>query len=83
MRGSGADHRSSRHDRADAPPGVSGTLGTLRLLDLAPLGPANPGEELVTADIRDLAAVNAAASDVDAIVHLAGIPQEDTFERIS
>jgi uronate dehydrogenase len=59
--------------------GFQGRFGTLRLLDLAPLGPANPGEEPVTADIRDLAAVNAAASDVDAIVHLAGIPQEDTF----
>jgi uronate dehydrogenase len=63
--------------------GFQGRFGTLRLLDLAPLGPANPGEELVTADIRDLAAVNAAASDVDAIVHLAGIPHQDTFERIS
>jgi uronate dehydrogenase len=61
--------------------GFQGRFGTLRLLDVVPLGPANPGEELVTADIRDLVAVDAAAADVDGIVHLAGIPHEDTFER--
>ena len=62
--------------------GFQGRFGALRLLDLTPLGPANPGEELVTADVRDLAAVSAAAAEVDAIVHLAGIPQEGTFDRI-
>ena len=62
--------------------GFQGRFDTLRLLDLAPLGTGNPGEELVTADVRDLAAVSAAAAGVDAIVHLAGIPQEDTFDRI-
>jgi uronate dehydrogenase len=62
--------------------GFQRRFGTLRLLDVVPLGTANPGEELVTADIRDLAAVSAAVADVDGIVHLAGIPQEDTFERI-
>jgi uronate dehydrogenase len=62
--------------------GLQGRFRALRLFDRVPLGPANPGEELVTADIRDLAAVNAAVADVDGIVHLAGIPHEDTFERI-
>jgi uronate dehydrogenase len=61
--------------------GLQGRFGTLRLFDRVPLGPAHPGEELVTADIRDLAAVSAAVADVDGVVHLAGIPQEDTFER--
>jgi uronate dehydrogenase len=63
--------------------GLQGRFRALRLFDRVPLGPANPGEELVTADIRDLAAVNAAVANVDGIVHLAGIPHEDTFERIS
>jgi nucleoside-diphosphate-sugar epimerase len=62
--------------------GLQGRFRALRLLDLAPLGPAEPGEELVTADVRDLAAVTAAAAGVDGVVHLAGIPQEDTFDRI-
>jgi uronate dehydrogenase len=74
--------------------GAAGRLGTvlrgglrdrfdvLRLLDVAPLGNAQPGEELHTADIRDLAAVTQATADVDAVVHLAGIPDEDTFEHI-
>jgi uronate dehydrogenase len=62
--------------------GLQGRFEALRLFDRVPLGAANPGEELVTADIRDLAAVSAAVADVDGIVHLAGIPHEDTFERI-
>jgi uronate dehydrogenase len=74
--------------------GAAGKLGTilrqglrnrfdvLRLLDIAPLGTREPGEELVTADIRDAPAVTEAMVGVDAVVHLAGIPHEDTFERI-
>jgi uronate dehydrogenase len=74
--------------------GAAGTLGTilreglrdrfdaLRLLDIAPLGDTQPGEELLTADIRDLTAVTEATASIDAVVHLAGIPDEDTFERI-
>jgi uronate dehydrogenase len=62
--------------------GLQGRFRAMRLFDRVPLGPANPGEELVTADIRDLAAVSAAVADVDGIVHLAGIPHQDTFERI-
>jgi len=54
----------------------------LRLLDIASLGTAQPGEELRTTDVRDLAAMARAAADVDAVVHLAGIPDEDTFEHI-
>ncbi len=62
--------------------GLRERLGTLRLLDLAPLGPERSGEELVTADVRDLAAVTAAMAGVDAAVHLAGIPHEDSFAQI-
>ena len=74
--------------------GAAGTLGTIlrnglrgrfqipRLLDIAPLGAAQPGEELVSADVRDLAAMVEATADVDAVIHLAGIPDEDSFQRI-
>jgi uronate dehydrogenase len=62
--------------------GLHGRVGALRLLDVAPLGGPRPGEELVTADIRDLDAVTAAMNGVGATVHLAGIPHEDSFDRI-
>lgn len=62
--------------------GLRGRVGVLRLLDIAPLDAAQPGEELVTADIRDQDAMTVAMADVDAAVHLAGIPNEDSFERI-
>ena len=61
---------------------LQGQVGTLRLLDIAPLGTPRPGEELVTADVRDLEAVTRAMEGVDATVHLAGIPHEDSFDRI-
>jgi uronate dehydrogenase len=62
--------------------GLRGRFPALRLLDTASLGAAEPTEELVNADIRDVPAVTEAAAGVDAIVHLAGIPHEDTFEHI-
>jgi len=62
--------------------GLRGRFDALRLLDTAPLGTAQPGEELVTADIRDLDAMTEAMADVEAAVHLAGIADEDTFDRI-
>ncbi|WP_433544007.1 NAD-dependent epimerase/dehydratase family protein (plasmid) [Streptomyces sp. CA-294286] len=71
--------------------GAAGGLGTLmrdllpaygyrlRLLDLRPV----PGEpDAVVADLADEDAVREAVRGVDAIIHLAGISQESTFERI-
>ena len=47
----------------------------LRLVDLKPLGePATEGEEFVQADVSDLAAMEQAAQDVQAVIHLAGNP---------
>lgn len=74
--------------------GAGGTIGTIlregfrgrfdvvRLLDVAALGSAQPGEEIVTADVRNLGAVAEVVAGVSAVVHLAGIPHEDTLERI-
>src|SRR5216683_6945014 len=54
----------------------------LRLLDLAPLDAAAAGEEVVHADIGDLAAMEAALEGIDCVVHLAGVPEEDVWEKI-
>jgi uronate dehydrogenase len=55
----------------------------LRLLDVAPLArPPGPGEEEVTASVTDLAAMTAACSGADAVIHLGGIASEAPWERI-
>ncbi|WP_105975125.1 NAD-dependent epimerase/dehydratase family protein [Streptomyces geranii] len=71
--------------------GAAGGLGTLmrdllpsygydlRLLDLLPI----EGEpDAITADLTDRAALREAVRGVDAIVHLAGISLESTFDKI-
>jgi uronate dehydrogenase len=71
--------------------GAAGGLGTLmrgllprygyelRLLDLKPIE-AEP--DAITADLADKEAVREAVRGVDAIIHLAGISLESTFEKI-
>jgi len=54
----------------------------LRLLDAAPQEPAGPGEEVVTVDLNDRDATEAAMRDVDAVVHLAAIRSEAPFDKI-
>ena len=80
--------------------GASGTIGeslrdllrdryTLRLQERPggkAVGPAREGEEIVQADIADLAAMRAAARGADAVVHLAassavGTPWEDALQN--
>ncbi|MFB7497698.1 NAD-dependent epimerase/dehydratase family protein [Streptomyces sp. NPDC056161] len=71
--------------------GAAGGLGTLmrellpdhgydlRLFDMRPI----EGEpDAITADLADTEALRAAVAGVDAIVHLAGISLESTFEKI-
>ena len=53
----------------------------LRLLDIAPLV-AGPSEEVLQASVTDLDALVEASRDVDAVVHLGGIPVEDRWEDI-
>ena len=50
----------------------AGTYPHLRLSDRADLGAAGPGEELVTCDLADAAAVDRLFEGVDACVHLGG-----------
>jgi uronate dehydrogenase len=54
---------------------------TLRLLDLAPMT-AGPGEECAQVNTTDLAAMTAACRGADAVIHLAGVPGETTWEHI-
>jgi nucleoside-diphosphate-sugar epimerase len=56
----------------------------LRLLDRVAQPPAEPGEavEVVAADLSDVDAVRQACAGVDAVVHLAALKTEDTWENI-
>src|SRR6266700_1981511 len=55
---------------------------TLRVLDIAPLT-AGPDEEAIAASVTDMDAMTAACRGADAVIHLAGIPGEASWERIS
>ncbi|NPT35698.1 NAD-dependent epimerase/dehydratase family protein [Paraburkholderia xenovorans] len=55
---------------------------TLRLADIAPQSPAGEHEEIVTADITQPDALLPVMQGVDVVVHLAGIPDESTWEKI-
>ncbi|MDF2706290.1 MAG: NAD-dependent dehydratase [Nonomuraea muscovyensis] len=54
---------------------------TLRLSDLVPLDPG-PGEEAVTADVADEAAMAEAMKGVDAVIHLGGQSRERPWADI-
>ncbi|MGY1842609.1 NAD-dependent epimerase/dehydratase family protein [Modestobacter sp. SYSU DS0875] len=74
--------------------GAAGGIGTvlrsglpehgwaLRCLDVVPVPEPRPGEEHLVADAADLAAVAAAADGTGAVVHLAGVLGESTWEAI-
>ena len=73
--------------------GAAGAIGTvlrgayrgkyrLRLSDIASMGEAAPDEELVQADIGDLAACERMMQGVDCVVHLGGRSVEDAWEVI-
>lgn len=62
--------------------GLRGHYPLLRLLDVSPQKPAEAGEEIVTLDLNDRRAAEAAMNGVDAVVHLAAIPHEADFDDI-
>ena len=73
--------------------GAGGKIGTslreglrkhyeLRLLDRTPQAPGGPGEEVLTADLNDRPATEAAMRGVDGVVHLGAIPSEAPFDAI-
>jgi len=61
--------------------GLRGSADAVRLMDIQPLEPET-GEEVVQGDVRDLEDVKPALAGCEAVVHLAGIPNEAEFEAI-
>ena len=62
--------------------GLRGSYPLIRLLDIAPLGNAEGTEEVVTADIRDIAAIENAMQGIDCVVHLAGASVESAWDKV-
>jgi uronate dehydrogenase len=61
---------------------LRGAYPKLRLTDIAPLGEPLVGEEVVTANLEDIAACEKLMEGVDCVVHLGGVSFEDTWEKI-
>jgi uronate dehydrogenase len=65
---------------------LRGVYPVLRLSDRAPVAPARPEdqgrEEVIQADLADMAQVERMVAGVDGIVHLGGISGENTWESI-
>jgi len=59
-----------------------GRYGLLRLADIAEQEPAGAGEEVRTFDIRDIDSVERCMQGMDCVVHLAGVPVEDSWEKV-
>lgn len=59
-----------------------GRYALLRLTDVAPQAPAGPGEEVSSVDIRDMSALEHSMQGIDCVIHLAGMPEEDAWEKI-
>jgi len=62
--------------------GLRGRYRLLRLTDVREPSPASAGEEVVTADLSDVAAAHAVTEGIDCVVHLAGVPREGAWEDI-
>lgn len=62
--------------------GFEGRFDLLRLTDSQPLGSPGRGEEVCPADILDQGAMISVMKDIDCVVHLAGIPNEESWENI-
>jgi uronate dehydrogenase len=62
--------------------GLRGHYPVLRLLDVASQEAAGPGEEVITVDLNERLATQAAMEDVDMVVHLAAVASEASFDEI-
>jgi uronate dehydrogenase len=62
--------------------GLRGAYPLIRLVDVAPLAAAAYGEEVMAADIRDMAAMERATAGIDCVVHLAGQSTEAEWEKV-
>jgi hypothetical protein len=57
-------------------------VGRLRLIDLVELRPEAPSEEVIVADLRNVAATTAALAGVQQVIHLAAIADEAPFPEL-
>jgi uronate dehydrogenase len=60
----------------------AGRYPRLRLADRVPAAALHASDEVLTGDLLDPAVAAAAVKDIDCIVHLAGIPRENTWDQI-
>lgn len=61
---------------------LRGRYALLRLADIAEQEPAGAGEEVRTFDIRDIDSVEPCMQGTDCVIHLAGVPVEDSWEKV-
>ncbi len=61
---------------------LAGRYPLLRLADRVPVAALHASDALLIGDLLDPAVAEAAVQDIDCIVHLAGIPKENTWEQI-
>jgi NAD-dependent epimerase/dehydratase family protein len=62
--------------------GFKGHYSLVKLADIAAQEPAGENEEVSLVDITELSPLVGAMQGIDCVVHLAGIPDEDTWDRI-
>ncbi|MGQ0752159.1 MAG: NAD-dependent epimerase/dehydratase family protein [Betaproteobacteria bacterium] len=62
--------------------GLKGVYPLLRLSDIRPVGDLSSGEDFMSADLNDAAAVARLMPGIDCVVHLGGVPREDKWEAI-
>jgi len=61
---------------------LRGRYALLRLADIAEQEPAGEGEDVRTFDIREIDSVERCMQGMDCVVHLAGVPVEDSWEKV-
>ncbi len=61
---------------------LAGRYRLLRLADRVPVEPLHPDDDVRVGDLRDPAVAAAAVDGIDCLVHLAGIPKENTWDEI-
>jgi uronate dehydrogenase len=62
--------------------GLQDFADELRLVDVREIAAEDDREQTLAADLADFDAALAALNGSDAVIHLAGIPAEDSFERL-
>ncbi|TAN25884.1 MAG: NAD(P)-dependent oxidoreductase [Castellaniella sp.] len=61
---------------------LRGRYGLMRLADIADQEAGQGNEEIYAFDVRDMKSVERCMNGIDCVVHLAGIPGADTWEKI-